>query len=181
MNTKNIIDLIETRMATSELWAEAFAQLDAMEDIGQNSIVWWMRTDIEESKQWDENLASIADKLELMGEEAIQRARERQERKALRRRSHAAPVSQQMTRLDEALLERYHRLPRHERLQFRSANRLLRGNPSHRSLDFKPVRPESSIYTARVDRTYRMLGRKDGDEVIWFWIGSDYDCERLIS
>lgn len=86
-----------------------------------------------------------------------------------------------ITRLDQAFLEGYNQLPRHMRLQFRKADRMLRNDPSHRGLDFKPVRPMSSVYSAVVDRSHRMLGRKDGDEIIWFWIGSGYDYERLIA
>ena len=94
MDTADILKLIEVKIATNPLWAEAFAQLDEMDDIGQNAIVWWMGNDITKSKQWDENLISIADKLELMGKEALQRTKERQEQKSQRRRERAAAVNE---------------------------------------------------------------------------------------
>ena len=44
-------------------------------------------------------------------------------------------------------------------------------------LRFKKVGRESNVYSARIGIGYRALGRVDGEEIVWFWIGphSDYD------
>ena len=64
--------------------------------------------------------------------------------------------------------------------QARLAYRLFRDNPEHPSLRFKPVHPRRPIYSARVGLGYRALAVRDGDAVIWFWIGSHADYDHLL-
>ena len=64
--------------------------------------------------------------------------------------------------------------------QARLAYRLFRDNPEHPSLRFKPVHPKRLIYSARVGLGYRALAVRDGDAVIWFWIGSHADYDHLL-
>ena len=37
------------------------------------------------------------------------------------------------------------------------------------------------IYAVRIARDYRALGIKDGDSIVWFWIGSHADYGDLLS
>ena len=60
------------------------------------------------------------------------------------------------------------------------AYRLFRLDPHHAGLHFKCVHPKRPIYSARVGLGYRALGVLDGDTVVWFWIGSHADYDRLI-
>jgi len=57
---------------------------------------------------------------------------------------------------------------------------LFKQNPYHPSLQFKQVNPSAPIYSVRIGRGYRALGRKDGNEITWFWIGSHGDYDKLI-
>ena len=54
---------------------------------------------------------------------------------------------------------------------------LLVENPGHPSLRFKKV---GAFWSARVGRDYRALAVEDGGDVIWVWIGSHADYDRLI-
>ncbi len=63
----------------------------------------------------------------------------------------------------------------------RAAYRLFQREPSHPSLRFKLVHPSRPIYSVRIGLAYRALGVRDGDEIIWFWIGSHTDYDRLLS
>ena len=54
---------------------------------------------------------------------------------------------------------------------------LLKANPGHPSLEFKPV---ALLWSARVKDGYRVLARRRGDDIFWFWIGSHDEYERLI-
>jgi hypothetical protein len=65
--------------------------------------------------------------------------------------------------------------------QARVAYRLFKQNPSHPSLRFKKVHQNLPIYSARITRDYRAVGQLEGDTVIWFWIGSHTDYEKLLS
>jgi hypothetical protein len=52
-------------------------------------------------------------------------------------------------------------------------------DPKHPSLQFKKVHPSRPIYSVRISLNYRALGTKDGDTVVWFWIGSHAEYDRL--
>jgi hypothetical protein len=71
-------------------------------------------------------------------------------------------------------------LPGHIRQQAREAYRLFRQNPSHPGLRFKKVHDDPAIYSARVGIGYRAVGARDGDTMVWFWIGSHADYEKLL-
>ena len=53
--------------------------------------------------------------------------------------------------------------------------------PLHPGLRFKQVHPTLPIYSVRVSLDYRALGVREGDSVIWFWIGSHSEYERLLA
>lgn len=72
-------------------------------------------------------------------------------------------------------------LPEQVRAQARLAYRLFQQDPWHAGLQFKQVHPSQPIYSARVGLGYRALGVRDGDLIIWFWIGSHADYDRMIS
>ena len=71
-------------------------------------------------------------------------------------------------------------LPARVRQQALDAYRLFRQNPSHAGLRFKKVYSDPPIYSARVGIGYRAVGTLDGDTVVWFWIGSHADYDKLL-
>jgi len=54
---------------------------------------------------------------------------------------------------------------------------LLKTNPKHGSLHFKQV---GALWSVRVGRHYRGLATSIGDDVVWFWIGSHADYDKLV-
>jgi hypothetical protein len=52
--------------------------------------------------------------------------------------------------------------------------------PHHPSLRFKKVDEESNAFSVRIGLGYRALGVMEGSIIVWFWIGSHADCDRLI-
>lgn len=75
----------------------------------------------------------------------------------------------------------FRRLPPHIRKQARDAYQLFKQDPFHPSLHFKKVGKNSPIYSARVNLEYRVLGVREKDEIIWFWIGTHDEYEKLIA
>jgi hypothetical protein len=72
-------------------------------------------------------------------------------------------------------------LPAHVRQQAQDAYALFQQNPSHPGLRFKQVNSgPPPVYSARVGIGYRALGAVEGDTVVWFWIGSHADYDRLL-
>nr|WP_210311378.1 hypothetical protein [Rhizobium leucaenae] len=54
---------------------------------------------------------------------------------------------------------------------------LLKSNPKHPSLHFKQV---GRFWSARVGISWRALAVADGEYLIWFWIGSHTDYDKLL-
>jgi len=73
--------------------------------------------------------------------------------------------------------ECYRRLPEPVQQLANKNFELLKRDPDHPSLHFKKVGKFRSV---RVGLAYRALGVQEGDVVVWFWIGSHDDYERLI-
>jgi hypothetical protein len=71
-------------------------------------------------------------------------------------------------------------LPARVQRQAREAYRLFRENPSHPGLHFKQIHPEPPTYSARVGISYRAVGARDGDTIVWYWIGSHADYDLLL-
>jgi len=58
---------------------------------------------------------------------------------------------------------------------------LFRGNPRHPGLHFKRVHDDPPVYSARVGIGYRAVGVPDDNTIVWFWIGSHADYDRLVA
>ncbi|HXQ50806.1 MAG TPA: hypothetical protein VN802_06920 [Stellaceae bacterium] len=54
-------------------------------------------------------------------------------------------------------------------------------DPNHSSLDFKRVHMSRPVYSVRIGLRWRALGVREGDTVVWFWIGSHSDYDRLLA
>jgi hypothetical protein len=71
----------------------------------------------------------------------------------------------------------YNSLPAPLREQADKAFELLKTNPQHPSLHFKKVGRFSS---ARVSLNYRAIGVDAPAGIVWFWIGTHAEYDRLI-
>jgi hypothetical protein len=80
----------------------------------------------------------------------------------------------------DAFRQAFSELPADVRKQARQAYRLFIENPYHPSLRFKSIHPTRPIYSVRVGLNYRAVGVRDGQDVIWFWIGSHAEYDKLI-
>jgi hypothetical protein len=71
------------------------------------------------------------------------------------------------------------RLPAHIQEQAREAYQLFSKDPYHPSLHFKQIDPQEPIYSVRIGRGYRAVGRREDNTIIWYWIGSHEDYNKL--
>jgi hypothetical protein len=71
----------------------------------------------------------------------------------------------------------YNALPAQIREQADRAFELLKANPRHPSLHFKQV---GRFWSARVGLQYRAVGVDALDGVVWFWIGTHAEYDKLI-
>jgi hypothetical protein len=71
----------------------------------------------------------------------------------------------------------YRQLPEDVRRLADENFRLLKADARHPSLHFKNV---GTFWSARVGLHYRALAVRDGEDVLWFWIGHHSEYDRLI-
>ncbi len=71
----------------------------------------------------------------------------------------------------------YHRLPQHIRQLADKNFELLKGNSRHASLHLKKV---NEYWSVRIGVKYRALGVETGGGVVWFWIGTHAEYDKLI-
>ena len=74
----------------------------------------------------------------------------------------------------------YESLPKPIQGKARVAYGLWSNNPDHPSLRFKKIHIKLPIYSVRIDIDWRVVGILDGDEVVWFWVGSHAAYEQLL-
>jgi hypothetical protein len=71
-------------------------------------------------------------------------------------------------------------LPKEVRQQAREMYLLWVDNPWHASLQFKRIHTVKPIYSARISKDWRVVCIRNGDTVIWYWVGSHADYDTLI-
>ena len=71
----------------------------------------------------------------------------------------------------------YHQLPIEVREIADKNYGLLKSDSKHPSLHFKKI---GTLWSVRVGAHYRALGLDKPEGVVWFWIGSHADYDKLI-
>jgi hypothetical protein len=71
----------------------------------------------------------------------------------------------------------YRRLPEEVQRLADRGYELLRNDPRHPSLHLKRV---GALWSVRVGLHYRALAVQDGSDLVWVWIGSHADYDRLV-
>ena len=57
---------------------------------------------------------------------------------------------------------------------------LLKIDPTHPSLHFKKVGKNKQLWSVRVGKHYRALGTEKSEGIVWFWIGTHAEYDKLI-
>lgn len=71
-------------------------------------------------------------------------------------------------------------LPEHIKQLTLKYYKVWQTDTSHPSLHYKQIHNTKLIYSARVGISYRVLGVQQNNEMIWFWIGSHNDYDKLL-
>jgi hypothetical protein len=64
--------------------------------------------------------------------------------------------------------------------QAASAYELWRIDRAHPSLHFKKVNDRLSLWSVRVGRGHRAVGQWRGNTILWIWIGTHADYDKLL-
>nr|WP_281517551.1 hypothetical protein [Ferranicluibacter rubi] len=72
----------------------------------------------------------------------------------------------------------YDALPGHVRTVADRNFDILKGDPFHPSLHLKQV---GRFWSVRVGSSWRALAVRNGEDLVWFWIGSHADYDKLLA
>ena len=72
------------------------------------------------------------------------------------------------------------KLPDSVRSQTRLAYQQFKKDPYYPSLQFKCVHEVKPVYSARINIDYRVVGIMNDNEIVWFWIGTHSDYDKLL-
>lgn len=85
------------------------------------------------------------------------------------------------SRVNERFRKALEALPEAVQRKAHDAYAKWRDDPSYPSLRYKKIHDTLPIFSVRIDRDWRALGILEGGEMIWFWIGSHADYDKLVS
>jgi len=83
--------------------------------------------------------------------------------------------------LTDDFVKCFAKLPEIVKQTARKNYKLWKQNPTHQSLEFKKLNTKETVYSVRVGIGWRALGvLKKPDTIVWFWIGSHGEYDKLI-
>ena len=69
-----------------------------------------------------------------------------------------------------------------ESRNLRTLSRVIKNSDAwYPSLHFKPVHSGLPVYSIRITRDYRAVGILQNEKIIWFWVGSHSDYDKLLN
>ncbi len=77
--------------------------------------------------------------------------------------------------------QRYRQLPKDMRELADKNHKLLGSDPQHPSLQLKKVGKAKQLWSVRVGMHYRALGLDKPEGIVWFWIGTHAEYDKLLT
>jgi len=85
------------------------------------------------------------------------------------------------SRVNERFRKAFDALPEDIQRRSREAYARWHDNPSHPALQYKKIHATQPIYSVRIALGWRAIGIQQDDGMVWFWIGSHAEYDRLVS
>jgi len=73
----------------------------------------------------------------------------------------------------------YSALSEEHRNAARRAYKAFSNDPSLPGLRFKKLGGYDDVWSVRINDQYRAVGRRNGDTIIWFWIGTHNEFDKM--
>lgn len=87
-----------------------------------------------------------------------------------------------ISRLHPSFRSDFSKLPKEIQQRAKLAYKRFQEDSNHPSLQFKRLHTKQPLWSVRVTSSYRAVGvRKNVDEIIWFFIGTHAEYERLLT
>lgn len=80
----------------------------------------------------------------------------------------------------EGFRKAYAKLPESIKKAAKKNYSVWQNNPGHKSLKYKKISKTKEIYSIRISKGWRALGLKNKETMIWFWVGSHNEYDKLI-
>ncbi len=80
----------------------------------------------------------------------------------------------------ERFWKRYAGLPGTIRKRAKEAYKQFQEDPYYPSLHFKQVHSTRPIFSVRITKDYRTVGIIQGEDIIWFWIGTHSEYNKIL-
>jgi hypothetical protein len=84
------------------------------------------------------------------------------------------------SRTTERFWKCYAELPVTIRKQAKVAYKQFREDPYYPSLHFKQVHSTRPVFSVRITKDYRAVGIIQGEDIIWFWIGTHSEYNKIL-
>ncbi len=84
------------------------------------------------------------------------------------------------SRTTERFRKRFAELPAEIQIRTKKAFAKFKEYPYYPSLNYKRVHSTRPVYAVRITKDYRAVGVIQNNEIIWFWIGSHSDYDKLL-
>lgn len=72
----------------------------------------------------------------------------------------------------------FNALPKAVQKQASEKFRLWRRDPFNAVLQFKEL--PKNVWSVRINQNYRVLGRRKGNLIVWFWMGTHAEYDQLL-
>ncbi len=86
-----------------------------------------------------------------------------------------------ISRTAASFWRRFQSLPADVREQAREAFRRFREDPANPGLAFKKLKGFPNYWSARITLNYRAVAVREGDTLVWFWIGNHAEFDRVFA
>ncbi len=86
-----------------------------------------------------------------------------------------------ISRLHPHFRRDFARLPRDIQQRARNAYRRFQADPTNPGLQFKPLNASLPLWSVRVTDSYRTVGVRINDEIVWFFIGTHAEYDRMLA
>jgi mRNA-degrading endonuclease RelE of RelBE toxin-antitoxin system len=84
-----------------------------------------------------------------------------------------------ISRVRPSFWRSYAELDPRTRVAAKKAYSLFEENPDHPSLRFKKLGGLDDVWSVRINEQYRAVGQRNGENIVWAWIGSHNEFDKL--
>jgi mRNA-degrading endonuclease RelE of RelBE toxin-antitoxin system len=85
------------------------------------------------------------------------------------------------SRLHPSFRQAFAKLPADIQRRAQAAYRRFQADPAHPGLQFKRLHTILPLWSVRITDSYRAVGVRKDDSMVWFFIGTHAEYERLLA